>query len=101
MWPFPSRRSTISPPITPSPMKPRFAMTLGLLIRTVSAGSFRSRVLTHLPQVGAHGFSCAPGIAMLDRFENLLVMILSSLRATLDFEDAHALFTQHGHDRVD
>jgi hypothetical protein len=35
---------------------------------------------------------------MLHGFQNLLVVILATLRATFDGEDAHPLFPQHPYD---
>src|SRR5438132_403252 len=53
-----------------------------------------SHILTHLPQVSTHSCPRCFRIVVDNAFKDALVMKLPALRATLNFKDLFALFTQ-------
>src|ERR1700730_8956315 len=104
--PFWSKRKTISLPITPRPTKPSLAIAWCLrparccqqkqfLLRLLFA-----RVFSDLAQMRAHGFPCALRIAVLDRLQNPLVMILAALWPALDIVGAHTLLAQQSNNGI-
>src|SRR6516165_77223 len=103
--PLLSSRLTISLPITPSPTKPRFAISSSLPTANSSVLLVFYRgiagIFTHLAKMCAHGRPRSRRVPVFNRFQDPLVMILAALRAAIDFKDAHPLFAKHSDDRVD
>src|ERR1700740_3783861 len=99
--PLSSSRLTIWPPITPSPMKPTFAMRSGLLIeknvleRPVRYARRIAGIVANLLEMSLHGFAGGLRVPAFHGSENAFVVHLSALRSAIDIEGPHTLFPQH------
>src|SRR5260370_24553453 len=106
VWPFPSSRKTISLPITPSPTNPKLAITFFLRAANRCHWKFPgvsclAGILAHLPKMSAHRVTGSLRIAVLDRFQYPLVVILAALRSAFDVVGAHALLPQQPDNGID
>src|ERR1700739_3934106 len=99
-------RFTIWLPITPRPTKPKFAIPQTFFQRPWQSGSCfalggeNARVFPYLLQVSPHRIPRSAGVALLDRLQDALMVILSALRSAVHVKNSQALFAQQAHDGI-
>src|SRR5579872_5831903 len=108
VWPLSRSLFTICPPITPSPMNPKFAMRSVLPDRRwvfLKRGIWYARrvagIFAHLPEMSLHRFTRPSCITAFHGSKNSLMVNLPARRTAIDIKSSQALFTQHFDDRID